>query len=132
MIDKHLLLINLDSSPEAVELNVDDTATINLAMSSFDFALDRQEIYKFIDGFLDIEALQNIRHSPEFIELCKLIQLQECIAFLIVKLEEHQLYFSPGENSEHHQAMPRVIQRSADLQFYLACNSGCCRLLHAQ
>lgn len=101
LIDKHLLLINLDSSPEAVELNVDDTATINLAMSSFDFALDRQEIYKFIDGFLDIEALQNIRHSPEFIELCKLIQLQECIAFLIVKLEEHQLYFSPGEKTQN-------------------------------
>lgn len=101
LIDKHLLLINLDSSPEAVELNADDTATINLAMSTFDFALDRQEIYKFIDGFLDIEALQNIRHSPEFIELCKLIQLQECIAFLIVKLEEHQLYFSPGEKTQN-------------------------------
>ena len=101
LIDKHLLLINLDSSPEAVMLNVDDTATINFVMSTFDFALDQQEISKFIHDFLDTEILQNMKHSPELIELCKEVQVQECLAFLTVKLEEHQLYFSPGEKTQH-------------------------------
>ncbi|HZJ93508.1 MAG TPA: hypothetical protein VFD09_10565 [Thiopseudomonas sp.] len=45
--------------------------------------------------------MQNIKHSPEFIELCKEIQLQECLAFLKVKLEEHQFDFSPGEKTQH-------------------------------
>lgn len=101
LIDKHLLLINLDSSPEAVELNVDDTAIINFVMSTFDFALDQQEISKFIHDFLDTEVLQNIKHAPEFIELCKEVQVQECLVFLTVKLEEYQLYFSPGEKTQH-------------------------------
>lgn len=101
LIDKHLLLINLDSSPEAVELNIDDTATINFVMSTFDFVLDHQEMSKFIHDFLDTEVLQKIKHSPEFIELCKEVQVQECLAFLTVKLEEHQLYFSPGEKTQH-------------------------------
>jgi len=101
LIDKYLLLINLDSSPEAVALNVDDTATINFIMSTFDFALDQLEMSKFIHDFLDTEVLHNIKHSPEFIELCNEVQLQECLAFLKVKLEEHQFDFSPGEKTQH-------------------------------
>lgn len=101
LIDKHLLLINLDSFPEAVELNADDTTTINFVMSTFDFSLDQLEMSNFINEFLDTETLCNIKHSPEFIELCNEVQLQECLAFLTVKLEEHQLYFSPGEKTQH-------------------------------
>src|SRR5690554_5583901 len=70
-------------------------------MSTFDFALDQLEMSNFINEFLDIEALYNIKRSPEFIELCNEVQLQECLAFLTVKLEEHQLYFSPGEKTQH-------------------------------
>lgn len=70
-------------------------------MSTFDFALDQLEMSKFIHDFLDTEVLHNIKHSPEFIELCKEIQLQECLAFLKVKLEEHQFDFSPGEKTQH-------------------------------
>lgn len=101
LIDKHLLLISLDSSPEAVEFAADGTASISFVMSTFDFALDQQDMSKLIHDFLDTEVLQNIKHSPELIELCKEIQLQECLAFLKVKLEEHQFDFSPGEKTQH-------------------------------
>lgn len=56
---------------------------------------------KFIYDFLGTEVLQNIKHSHEFIELCKEVQLQECLAFLTVKLAEHQLDFSPEEKTQH-------------------------------
>jgi len=101
LIDNHLLLINSDSSSGAVELAADGTASISFAMSTFDFALNQHEMSKFIHDFLDTEALQNIKHTPELIELCKEIQLQECLAFLKVKLEEHQFDFSPGEKTQH-------------------------------
>lgn len=101
LIDKHLLLINVDSSPEAVEFATDGTASISFVMSTFDFALDQQDMSKLIHDFLDTEVLQNIKHSPELIELCTEIQLQECLAFLKVKLKEHQFDFSPGEKTQH-------------------------------
>lgn len=101
LIDNHLLLINSDSSPEAVELAADGTASISFAMSTFDFALNQHEMSKFIHDFLDTEALQNIKHTAEFIELCEEVQLQECLAFLKVKLEEHQFDFSPGKKTQH-------------------------------
>lgn len=99
LIDKHLLLISLDTSLEAVELDGNGTTSINLTMSTFDFALDRQQMTELIHGFLDAEVLQNIKYSLEFIELCKEVQQHECLGFLKMTLEEHQLSFSPGEKT---------------------------------
>lgn len=99
LIDKHLLLISLDTSLEAIELVGNGTASINLTMSKLDFALCQQQMTELIKGSLDAEVLQNIKHSSEFIELCKEVQLHECIGFLKTTLEEHQLSFSPGEKT---------------------------------
>lgn len=99
LIDKHLLLISLDTSPEAVELHRDGTASINFIMSTFDFALGQQQMTELIHGFLDAEVLQNIKYSPDFIELCKEVQQHECLGFLKMTLEKHQLSFSPGEKT---------------------------------
>lgn len=99
LLDKHLLLISLDTSPKAVELHGDGTASINFMMSTFDFTLSQQQITELIHGFLDAEVLQNITHSPGFIKLCKEIQLHECLGFLKATLEEHKLSLSPGEKT---------------------------------
>lgn len=99
LIDKHLLLISLDTSPEAVELYGNGTASINFTMSTLDFALCQQQMTELIQGFLDAEVLQNIKHSSEFIALCKEVQLHECLEFLKMTLAEHQLSFSPGEKT---------------------------------
>lgn len=116
LIDNHLLLINSDSSPEAVELAADGTASISFAMSTFDFAVDQQKMIELIHEFLDVEAIQNIKHSSEFIELCKEVQLQECLSFLKVTLEDHQLYFSPGAKTQ--QALRQCLETFSVAQTY--------------
>ena len=116
LIDKHLLLISLDTSPKAVELHGDGTASINFTMSTLDFALRQQQVTELIQGFLDAEALQNIKHSSDFIELCKEVQLHECIGFLKMTLEEHQLSFTPGEKTL--QAISACLESFSVAQVY--------------
>ena len=116
LLDKHLLLINLDTSPNAVELHEDGTASINFVMSTFDFALGQQQTIELIHNFLATEALQNFQHSSEFIELCQEVQLQECLGFLKVTLEEHQLYLSPGEKTQ--QALGQCLEKFSVAQVY--------------
>lgn len=101
LINKHLLLISLETSLSAIELNQDNTATISIEKSIFDLTLESEMLDKLICRLTSKESLEKLKRSQEFIELCKLVQLQECLAFLTVKLEEHQLYFSPGEKTQN-------------------------------
>ena len=116
LIDKRLLIISLDTSPEAVELHGNGTASINFTMSTFDFALCQQQMTELIQEFLDAEVLQNIKHSSEFIELCKEVQLHECLGFLKMTLEEHQLSFSPGEKTL--QTISTCLEKFSVAQVY--------------
>ena len=116
LIDKHLLLISLDTSPKAIELHGDGTGSISFLMSTFDFALGQQQMTELIHGFLDAEVLQNIKSSSEFIELCKEVQLHECLGFLKVTLEDHQLSLSPGEKTQ--QVLSKCLEIFSVAQVY--------------
>lgn len=92
------------------------TANINFVMPTFDFALGLQQTIELIHSFLAAEALQNLQHSPEFIELCQEVQLQECLGFLKATLEEHQLYLSPGEKTQ--QVLGQCLEKFSVAQVY--------------
>lgn len=95
LIDNKLLLISLKTSLEAIELCGD----INLAISTFDIALDQQDTEKLINNFSDIST-EKINCTTGFIELCREIQMSECLVFLNALLAEHQLSFVPGEKTK--------------------------------
>lgn len=111
LIDNNLLLISLKTSLEAIELCGD----INLAISAFDIALHQQDIAKLINNFSDIST-EKIKHAPGFIELCREIQMNECLAFLKALFAEHQLSFVPGEKTK--QVISRCLETFSVAQVY--------------
>ncbi len=112
LIDNHLLLIGLNTSLEAI----DSEGQINFEMSTFDIALDQNQITKLINDFTDASTVYNIKHNIDFIDLCSEIQLNECLAFLKAMLAEHQLTFVPGEKTK--QVMSRCLEKLSPTQVY--------------
>lgn len=80
------------------------------------FPLMPTKVTALIDEFIDEEIAHSVKQSPEFNALCKEAQLNECIGFLKVMLEEHQLYLSPGEKSR--QMLSRCLEHFSVAQVY--------------
>ncbi|WOI25074.1 hypothetical protein R1T44_13125 [Cobetia amphilecti] len=116
LIDGHLLLICLDTRLEAVELQEDDRFSIDLGECAFNLALGADQITALINDFFDEETVQSFRQAPEFITLCKEVQLNECLGFLKTVLEEHQLYLSPGEKTR--QVLSQCLEKFSVAQVY--------------
>lgn len=116
LIDKHLLLISLNTPQEAVELRGNGEANINLGISTFDLALDQHQITELINEFSDVVTIHNIKQAPEFIELCRELQLNECLGFLKAMLEDHQLHLSPGEKTQ--QVLSQCLEKFSVAQTY--------------
>ena len=116
LIDGHLLLICLDTRLEAVELQEDDRFSIDLGECAFNLALGADQITALINEFFDEETVQSFRQAPEFITLCKEVQLNECLGFLKTILEEHQLYLSPGEKTR--QVLSQCLEKFSVAQVY--------------
>ena len=116
LIDDHLLLICLDPRLEAVELQEDDRFSIDLGECAFNLSLDADQITALINDFFDEETVQSFRQAPEFITLCKEVQLNECLGFLKVILEDHQLYLSPGEKTR--QVLSQCLEKFSVAQVY--------------
>lgn len=116
LIDHNLLLISLDTRLEVVELHEDDQLSIDLGVCAFNLPFDTDQVTALIDEFLDERAIQSVKQAPEFNALCKEAQLNECIGFLKVMLEEHQLYLSPGEKSR--QMLSRCLEHFSVAQVY--------------
>jgi len=116
LIDGHLLLICLDTRLEAVELQEDDRFSIDLGECAFNLALDSDQVTALINEFFNENTLQSFRQTPEFIALCKEIQLNECLGFLKAILEEHQLYLSPGEKTR--QVLSQCLDKFSVAQVY--------------
>lgn len=116
LLDKHLLLISLNTRQEAIELHENALASISLGMSTFDLTLSQHQIAELASDFLDSQVIHNIRQAPEFIELCKEIQLNECLGFLKTMLEEHKLSFVPGAKTK--QVLTQCLEEFSVAQIY--------------
>ncbi|NAO96828.1 MULTISPECIES: hypothetical protein [unclassified Halomonas] len=116
LIDHNLLLISLDTRLEVVELHEDGQFSVYLGASSFSLSFDADQVIALINEFFDEEIVQSVKQAPEFIALCKEVQLNECIGFLKAMLEKHQLYLSPGEKSR--QIISRCLEHFSVAQIY--------------
>ncbi|WP_193085348.1 hypothetical protein [Halomonas sp. 3F2F] len=116
LIDHNLLLISLDTRLEVIELHEDDQLSIDLGACAFNLPFDADQVTALIDEFFDEETAYTVKQSSEFNALCKEAQLNECIGFLKVMLEEHQLYLSPGEKSR--QMLSRCLEHFSVAQVY--------------
>lgn len=116
LIDHNLLLISLDTRLEVIELHEDDQLSIDLGACAFNIPFDADQITALIDEFFDEEIAHSVKRSLEFNALCKEAHLNECIGFLKVMLEEHQLYLSPGEKSR--QMLSRCLEHFSVAQVY--------------
>ncbi|WP_275288331.1 hypothetical protein [Halomonas elongata] len=116
LIDNHLLLICLGTRLEAVELHEDDRFSVDLGECAFNLALDADHVTALVNEFFDEEIIQGVRQAPEFVALCKEVQLNECLGFLKTILEDHQLYLSPGEKTR--QVISQCLEKFSVAQVY--------------
>ena len=100
LVENHLLLVSLKTTREAVELHGNDKVSINFGISTFDLALDQHQVSELIAKFFDAGAIHDIKQTPSFIELCKEVQLNECLSYLKAVLEDHKLSLLPGEKTQ--------------------------------
>ncbi|BBO57282.1 hypothetical protein [Cobetia sp. AM6] len=116
LIDANLLLICLDTRIEAIDLQEDDRCSLDLGECAFNLSLDADQVTALINEFFDADTIQSFRQAPEFIALCKEVQLQECLGFLKVIVEDHQLYLSPGEKTR--QVLSQCLEKFSVAQVY--------------
>ncbi len=116
LVDNHILSMSLNTRLKSIELNQDDEVSINLRISTFDLTLEQCQITELINQFRNDINIKNIKQTPEFIELCRENQLNECLGFLKVILEDHQLHLSPGEKTK--QVLSQCLEKFSVAQVY--------------
>lgn len=116
LIDKSLLLISMDTAKYAIELLEDDGHKVHVERSTFDLAFDQYQINELNNNFHNAITLYNIKQTPEFVELCKEIQLSECAGFLKSTLKDYQLPLSTGEKTQ--QVLSQCLERFSVAQIY--------------
>lgn len=116
LIDKRLILISLNTRQEAIEQNEDGEPYFNLELSSYDLALDNEQTNELISNFFSKSNPKTLENPLDFMELCKEIQLNECIAFLKLTLEQHKLHLSPGKKT--YQVFSQCLQNFSVSQVY--------------
>lgn len=79
LIDKNLLLISMNTAKHAIELLEDGGFNIRLEFSTFDLAFNQYQITELNSNFHNAITLYNIKQTPELVELCREIQLSECV-----------------------------------------------------
>lgn len=99
LIDKNILIINFGTSPEVVHLQDDDRFRIDLGKCLFESVFEHVKIKKFTNDFLFETTLPHINMSKIFKEMCKEVQLLECLTYLTKNLEEHQLYMAVDDKT---------------------------------
>lgn len=116
LIDKNLLLISMHTAKYAIELLEDDGYKVYVERSTFDLAFDQYQINELNNNFHNAITLYNIKQTPEFVELCREVQLSECAGFLKSTLKDYQLPLSPGEKTQ--QALSQCLEMFSVAQIY--------------
>lgn len=96
LFDQHIILPSLGNSPDIIVLNSDNGVRIVLAQCVFNPTYTRDELIILIEKLCEDTARDWTIVKGEFLNLCREIQLSECLAFLRRTIESHRLYFSPG------------------------------------
>lgn len=116
LIDKSLLLISMDTAKSAIELLEDDIYKLHVERSTFDLVFDQHQINELNNNFHNAITLHHIKQTPEFVELCREIQLSECLGLLKVTLKDYQLPFSLGDKTQ--QVFSQCIEIFSVAQIY--------------
>lgn len=98
LIDKKTLLLGHENNLEVIALNGDEI-NLDYEKCTFDTAFERKVIDACISNFNNDKVKRNLKQSQGFIDLCKEIQLHECLAFLDLAMTEHRFYFSADERT---------------------------------
>ncbi len=93
------LIIDPSTRPDAVQYNDDGSASLALGECFFEIAYDTSAMGDLFGEFLDEGEQSEIKSSDAFSDLCKEVQLNECLAFLKTVLENHRLRISPGQKT---------------------------------
>ncbi len=117
LIDKNLLLISMGTAKYAIELLEDDGYKVHVERTTFDLAFDQYQINELNNNFHNAITLYNIKQTPEFVELCREIQLSECAGFLKSTLKDYQLPLWPGEKTQ--QVLSQCLERFSVAQIYI-------------
>lgn len=115
LIGQNLLAMSLDSSLDAIELD-GEGLIIDLRKLIFEITLTKEQVKKLISNFGGELTTSSIKQSKDFIDLCRQIQLSECLGFLTDKLAEHQLSLVPGEKTK--QVLSTCLERFSVAQIY--------------
>lgn len=122
LIDKSVLLISMDTAKYAIKLLEDGGYEIHFDSLTFDLAFDRYQITELNNNFHNAITLYNIKQTPEFVELCREIQLSECAGFLKATLKDYQLPLSSGEKTQ--QVFSQCLERFSVAQIYTLIESA--------
>lgn len=96
LIDKHILLFSFDIRLELKENYKNGSFRDDIDRHAFELAYPHEKILNLIDDLSNNEKIYELKQSKEFIDLCKEIQFNECLAFLKKASEEHQLCLATG------------------------------------
>lgn len=116
LIDKNLLLVSMDTAKYAIELLENDGYKVHVERSTFDLAVDQYQINELNNNFHNAVTLYNIKQTPEFVELCREIQLSESAGLLKATLKDYQLPLSPGAKTQ--QVLSQSLERFSVAQVY--------------
>lgn len=115
LVEHGFLVISSCTPLEAIGYQ-SNQVIIDLYKSVFEITLKSTQVKKLHDEFSDVTTVFNIKQCKEFVELCKVIQLNECLSFLKNRLEEHKLSLVPGEKTK--QVLEACLERFSVAQVY--------------
>ncbi|MGM0914309.1 MAG: hypothetical protein ACQEXC_09815 [Pseudomonadota bacterium] len=116
LIDKNVLLVGFGTRPEAIVVDDDGRISADLIKCEYELGFQQEEITLLIDNFFKEPNLDQLKKSDDFFELCKEVQLHECIAFLNLALSAHQLRLTPGDKTR--LVLTQCLDRFSVAQVY--------------
>lgn len=116
LVDSNLITLSMSSSLAAITLYENDEINLDFKTATFDLAFGQYQITNLSDSFFSNANIEKIRNLPDFIDLCKAVQLNECLCFLKSMLLNHRLFMSPGVKTQ--QIITQCLERFSVAQVY--------------
>lgn len=116
LFDKRLLIISLKTSLDAITLHANKEVSLDFWLSTFELAIEKHDVVAIVGELSDALALEKIKQTPEFIGLCREIQLNECLGYLKFVLKEYQI--SPPLSGKTQVVFSQCLENFSVAQVY--------------
>lgn len=83
-------------------LYVDEAGRMSLSYQhcEFELSISRQQVVELLNTFSSEKAIESAKQELSFFELCKDLQLVECLVFLKLMMQRYDFSFIPGEKTK--------------------------------